>query len=148
MAVAFDFVQLKNGSVTVGERLQRARKSNAIERTPEPIIVPAVLTLLMRNDNLVTWIVQRDLVWNLSPKMHKRCGHGDTMQPSGQSRLSTKCGELSEHLNEYFLCQVVRVRRVFGHAKDHRIYPMFVEAKQKSECIPVAIQGSSYKTKI
>jgi len=128
--------------------LQCARERNAIERTPEPIIVPAVLALLMRNDNLVTWIVQGDLIWYLSPKMHKGRGDSDTMQPSGQSRFSAKCGELSEHLNEYILGQVVRVRRVFGHAKDHRIYPMFVEAKQKSECIPVAIEGSSYKTKI
>jgi hypothetical protein len=128
--------------------LQCARERNAIERTPEPIIVPAVLTLLMRNANLVTWIVQGDVIWYLSPKMHKGRRHSDTMQPSGQSRLSTKCGELSEHLNKYILGQVVRVRRVFGHAKDHRIYPMFVEAKQKSECIPVAIESSSYKTKI
>jgi len=148
MCVAFDLVQLKNGPVTVGKHLQRARKRYAIERTPESIIVSTVFTFCERNGILVTGVVQRNLAWHLSPKMHKGCRHSDTVQPSGQSRFSAKRRELSEHLNENILGQIIRLCGVFGHAKDYCIYPVFVEVKQRGECVPVPIHGFSYKTKI
>jgi hypothetical protein len=126
MSIPLDLVQFKNGPVTVRERLQRARNSNAIQGTPEPIIMPTVLALCDWNAILLTGIIQRDLRGCLSSKMHKGCGHSDTMQPCGQSRFATKRRELSEHLNENVLGQVVRFRSVLRHAKDYCIDPVFV----------------------
>jgi len=80
--------------------------------------------------------------------MHKGCGYSDTMQPSGQSRLSTKRRELAEHLNEGVLGQIIRLCRVFRHAEDYCIDPVLVEVKQRGKCLPIAIQCSSHKTQI
>jgi hypothetical protein len=148
MSIAFDLVQLKNGPVAVGKRLQRARERNAIEGTPEPIIMPTEFTLRERNGILVTRVIQRDLMGRLPSKMHEGCGHSDTMQPSGKSRFSTKRGEFSEHLYEGILGQIIGLGSVFRHAKDYCVDPVFVQVKQRGERVPIAIQGSSHKTKI
>ncbi len=148
MSVAFDLMQLKNGPVSLGEHLQRTRERNAIEGTPEPIVVPTQCALSAGNGFQVIRVIQGDLAWRLSSKMHQGGGHSDAMQPSGQSRFSAERGELSEDLNEGILGQIIRLCRVFRHAKDYGIDPVLMHVKQRSECIPIAIQGSSHKTKI
>jgi hypothetical protein len=146
--VALNFVQLKNGPVAGGKGLQSARKRNPIKRKPQPIILPARFTPCGRYGILLTGFIQGDLTRGLFSKMHKRGRHRDPVQPSGQCGFAAKGAQFSEYPDEDVLGQIVGFRCVVRHPKQHSVYAVFMQVKQRGECIWVAFQGSPYKSNV
>jgi hypothetical protein len=67
------------------------------------------------------------------------------MQPSGQRGFSAKGTEFSKYLDENILGQIIGFGRVVRHPKANGIYAVFMQLKQRGECICVTVQGSTYK---
>jgi hypothetical protein len=148
MPKALNLVQLKNGPITFGKCLQSTHKRNPIEGAPQPIIGSAVFTLCWRTGIVLTSFIQGDLTRTLSSKMHKSGGHRNAMQPTGQCGFSAKRAEFSEYLNENVLRKIIGFRRVVRHPKADCIYAVFMQLKQRGECIGVTVQGSAYKSDV
>lgn len=62
--------------------------------------------------------------------MHQDGIYGDAMEPGGQRRVSFKGRQLSEHLQECILGEVLSLCRVVRHAQTNAIDPRLVRVKQ------------------
>jgi len=146
--IALNFVQLKNGAIAAGESLQSPRKGNPFEGELQPIILPARFPPCGRQDIVLTGFIQGDLTRGLFSKMHKRCRHRDPVQPSRQCRFPPKRAQFSECPDEDILGQIVGFRCVVRHPKQHSVYAVFMQVKQRGECIWVTFKGSTYKSNV
>ena len=60
-------------------------------------------------------LVEGNLAQSFLPEVHKRCIHRHAIDPRGEGRITTKCGEFTEDLNESILGQVLGLGDVARH---------------------------------
>jgi len=146
--VALNLVQLKNGPISVRQCVQRSGERNPIEAAPQPLVVPAVFTPGRENSVAFAVVIEGNLWRSLFPKMHESCVDSEPIEPCRQGGFSAKRGQLSEHLDENVLRQVVGLGGVVRHSKNDGVYAVFVHLEKRGKCVCVSVQCSAYKAEI
>jgi hypothetical protein len=77
--------------------------------------------------------------------MHQSGVYCNAMKPGGESGLASKRSKLAEGLDECFLRQVIRIRRIVRHAETNRIYTTTVQLEQAGKRIAISVDRSFYE---
>ncbi|MDQ1636663.1 MAG: hypothetical protein QOF62_2 [Pyrinomonadaceae bacterium] len=72
-------------------------------------------------------------------EMHQDLIDGQTMQPGGKGRLTTKASNFSKELDEDLLCQVFGFRNVAGHSQAEGVNPAIMPLVELLESGHVAL---------
>lgn len=142
MTVAVKFVQFKNRSVAEGESVQGALESDAIKRMFQTLVLPTEFALARF---ALACSVQRGLCSDALAKMHQSGVHGNAMEPCGESRFASEGAKLAEGLDERFLRQIIRIRRIVRHAETNRVDTTTVQLEQAGKRIAIAVDRSFYE---
>src|SRR4029077_8368527 len=145
MPIPSDLMQLKNSPVATRKHLQGTHQRDPIETASQSIIVPPTLPFGEPRTVVFTVFIQRHLATGMLAKMHQGGVHCETVQPRGQCGLASKRRELPECLNEDFLGQVIRFRRVVRHPQADCEHTVLVQMKEGCERICVSIQCFTYQ---
>ncbi len=81
-------------------------------------------------------------------KVHQDLINGQTVQPGGKGRFTTKASNFSKELNEDLLCEVFRLRDVTCHSQTERINPAVMSLVKLLKGCHIALSGFLSQRKI
>src|SRR5437016_11930538 len=98
--VALHVVQKKDGAIALRQLADRTSQRNAVDCSPQAAIVLTEINLFCLFVRRVGALVEGNLAQSFLPEVHKRRIHRHAIDPGGEGRITSKCGEFTEDLNE------------------------------------------------
>src|SRR5262250_2066234 len=76
----------------------------------------------------------------LTPEVHESGIHCHSVEPSRERGFASEGREFSEGLDECFLSEIVRIRRIVRHPKTNSVNAASMQVKQCRERVRLAVQ--------
>lgn len=135
--VSFNIVKGKNRAVA-----RRQLSNGFVERYAihyrHRIGVLGALDYLDRRFTVIRRLLHLDAAL---AKVHQDLIDGQSVQPGGKGRLTTKASNFSKELNEDFLCEVFSLRDIAGHSQTQRVNPAIMPLVKLLEGCHIALGG-------
>src|SRR5580700_2713467 len=139
------FVQIKNLAASFGQLFDRTTQRDPIDCSGEIEVGDANVSFqgggLCRHG-----LIERQYRGRLAAsQLHEHSVDRNTVQPSGEGRVSAERMEIAKHLQKSFLRQVLRVGYILGHLQAYGVNPLLMQLEQRCESLLITILRAKHE---